>query len=493
MVAYMNIKLDEMQKLLRAFERDRALSKGVLDDIVRSTWLYALRLAATPVLVTRSEQRIDISRALEPFRVWLLDEMRRLSDDGWKFTDAAQSGVGTRFWAGKWHRETLISFYPTLAKHLRQTLSALYTEFPAIDEFVLGDALAHKQLGLALGGGGGTGFVHQSLFQLLEANDIRPAIMTGTSIGSLMGLLRAIQPKYDAAMTVLHMPSWLSILRSMTPCLGNTRHGLRGMFRVDFAQIIESVTPYLGWPEAPRFSQLKIPFACVSTGILRDSDVIQSIEAPPKGLFASLRRFTHTTFKNSFEASAQLAHALTSANAVREVVLGFDSLTRELSTTEGVPFSALVPGCITYDVPRNHYQSREILDEVFKRDGLYRLTDGGMVSNVPVRALQREIDTLRLGHSNVHIVGIDVFAPQMSDIFYPLQQIANSNADIDAHAAASFIRLKHLLSPVNLAPSLSQFKWLNSHFSQEFATELKVIQYVTKPLRPLSMLDLLSF
>ncbi len=489
----MNIKLEETKKMLRAFERDRALSKGVLDDIIRSTWLYALRLAATPVLMTRDKQRIDIERLLEPFRDWLLQEMFRLSDDGWKFTEAAHFGVGTRFWYGKWHRETLVDFYPTLARRLRETLSELYTAFPVIDEFVLSDALAHKQLGLALGGGGGTGFAHQSLFQLLEANDIRPAIMTGTSIGSLMGLICALQSRYDAAMTVLHLPSWLSILRSMAPCLGDTQYGLRAMLRVDFAQIIEDITPYLGWNEPPRFSQLKIPFACVSTGIRRDSDVIQSLETPKQGFFASIRRFTRSTIKSSFEASAQLAHALTTANAVQEVVLGFDDLTRELSTVDGVPFSALVPGCLTYDIHRNHYRSREILDEVFKRDGLYRLTDGGMVSNVPVRALQREIDTLRLGHSNVYVVGIDVFAPQMGDIFYPLQQIANNNADIDAHEAASFIRLKHLLSPVNLSPTLGQFKWLNQHFSQEFADELKVIQYVIKPLRPISMLDLLSY
>ena len=488
----MTSSLEEMQHLLRAFERDRALG-AALDDIVRSAWLYALRLAATPVLMTRTGLRIDISLHLEPFRQWLISQLRTLSDAGWAFTDTARSGVGMRFWQGKWHRSTLNLFYPILAKRLRQTLNGLYKAFPIVDEFVLDDALAHKKLGLALGGGGGTGYAHQALFQLLETNNIQPSIMTGTSIGALMGLLRALQTRYDAAMTVLHMPSWFGITRSMSPCLGETRHGLRSMIRFDFNQIIEPIIPLLGWAKTPAFSELNIPFACVSSGILRDPDIIHKIEAPQKGFFASLRRFTRTTIRTAMDSAAQLAHTLTAQNAVTEVVLGFDELTKNLLTTDGVPFSALVPGVLTYDAPKNHYRSREILDAVFKRDQLYRLTDGGVTSNVPVRALQREIDTLRLGHANVYILGIDVFAPQKGGLFYPLEQIANINADIDAHAASSFIRLKHLLSPMNLSPTLRQFKWLNTHFPDEFINELKVIKFVMQPLRPISMLDLLSY
>lgn len=481
---------ETMRTLLSAFERNRATSGEILDDIVRSTFLYALRLSATPRVRTRHGKTLDIFGELDAFRRDVFRYMTDTSDDGWAFTeDVAANGVGTRFWRGTWHRRTLLESYPAMARTLGLALDGLCQRHPDLDKHALDQALSRKSLALALGGGGGTGFVHQALFQLLETHHITPVIMTGTSMGALMGFFRAIQKDYDAALSVLHMPSWLTLVRHVAPCMGQTRHGLPSFCRFHFSRLLDAVMPHFGWTEIPHFSELRIPFASVTSGIQRDNKVVETIASGRSGLFSSLFQMTHLTWKAACGHAAQIAHALTAADSVRELTLGFDPLTADLVASDGIAFSALVPGVINYEIPSDHVQSRRIMDTVFERDRLYRCVDGGLTSNVPVRPLRREIDTLRLGHTNVHVVGLDVFAPQIKDgFFYPLEQMANTNADLDAHAADAFVRLEHLLSPMNLSPTMNQFRWLNQHFAQEFQTELDVIRYVTKPLRPLAAL-----
>lgn len=53
------------------------------------------------------------------------------------------------------------------------------------------------RLGLALGGGGARGFAHVGVLQVLEAEAIRPEVVVGTSVGSLIGAL--VADGHDAA------------------------------------------------------------------------------------------------------------------------------------------------------------------------------------------------------------------------------------------------------------------------------------------------------
>ncbi len=152
----------------------------------------------------------------------------------------------------------------------------------------------------------------------------------------------------------------------------------------------------------------------------------------------------------------------------------------------------LVPGVLNHELPENHYRSREIFTSIFEQNHLYRLADGGLTSNVPVRAAEAEINAGRIGHDNTFILGLDVFAPQKTDgLFYPLQQIANINVLEDAKHADSVVRLKYLLSPMNLFPSLSELRWLTSHFRTTFAQEMHIIHSATAKLPSLKQLELI--
>lgn len=64
-------------------------------------------------------------------------------------------------------------------------------DVPATAAPVATPALPPLRIGLALGGGAAKGFAHIGVIKMLEANGIKPVIVTGTSAGSVVGALYA--------------------------------------------------------------------------------------------------------------------------------------------------------------------------------------------------------------------------------------------------------------------------------------------------------------
>lgn len=491
-----DIRPETMQIIARAFLRHRALARDVFDENLRSTYEYALRLASLDLIQTRGDQIIDLTAALANFRTWLHDAMFALSVDAWHYPamDQLKSTAQLWAWTGQWSRQDIIQFYPKLARELRETLYRLYRQCPGLDEFSLQDWMMEKKLVLALGGGGGTGFIHLPLFQALDEAKIQPSLIMGTSMGSVLGYFRALQVNYDAAMSVLSIPSLWGLTRHSSPCIGDGRHGLKGMMRFNFAEMLLSVSQKFGYERLPSFSELKIPFGCISSGIVKREDIDEELDNQPRGLLASIWKTTTFTWRFAAQRLISVARRLDELQATRRIILGFDPLTKDLTAADGIAFSSLVPGVLSYEVPANHYNSREILDALFAQEKLYRLCDGGLSSNVPVEAAILAGKKLKLSAANRYVLGHDVFAPQKRDgFFYPLQQIANANAIRDAAFSDAFLRQKELLSPVTFSPSLKQMRWLGTEFNKSFTEELRVIRYALQPLRPLAALDLLSF
>ncbi len=59
------------------------------------------------------------------------------------------------------------------------------------------------KFGLALGGGGARGLAHIGILQALEENDLKPAYISGTSIGSVIGALYALQGNARDLLSIL--------------------------------------------------------------------------------------------------------------------------------------------------------------------------------------------------------------------------------------------------------------------------------------------------
>lgn len=474
----------------RAWLRDRALSAENPDAEVQSVFQYALRLSCIRELVRTDGERVWIEGQLEEYRRKLAALMRSAARHPWNFSGGeALNGVGVLAWLGLWKKRDIIAVYPEVRALLQATMALLKERFPQLCERDFEHTLAQKKLVLALGGGGGTGFAHLSLFQYLEECGLTPSFIAGTSIGALLGYLRAMQTRYDAARTILKLPGLWDIIKCVHPCFGPGVHGLMALCRVDISSLFDSIARSFGWTSAPALSELKIPFACVSSGILSNSGIARDIERQSRNPVHALFQLTKLTWARAMQHAAQIAEIMVTRNAVTPVVFGLDDLTKNMPGCDAIPFSMLVPGVINFELPEYHYKSREILNQIFKERGLYRLTDGGVASNVPARAACTAVRQHRVVHENVYILGMDVFAPQQTDgIFYPLQRIANENAIIDAGYTDAFVRLKYLLSPMNLAPSLAKLHWLNDKFKKTFAPEMKIIQYAMKPLMPLDEL-----
>jgi NTE family protein len=129
-------------------------------------------------------------------------------------------------------------------------------------------ALASGGVAIALGGGGARGIAHVHALQALDEMGLRPALISGTSIGALVGA------GYASGMSGADLAEWLrktlgnraevmSRLVRMKPSafFGSFKDGLRPG-RVDIEAVLGAFLPD-GLPE--RFEQLHIPLIAVAT------------------------------------------------------------------------------------------------------------------------------------------------------------------------------------------------------------------------------------
>ena len=135
---------------------------------------------------------------------------------------------------------------------------------------------SRRKIGYALGGGAARGLSHIGVLKGLEEHGIFPDIITGTSMGALIGVLYAGGIKIgDIEQFALRLDfKRLVLLADMTLPLS----GLIGGKRV--ISLLKSILGDL------TFSQLKYGFACVATDIktgeqviLREGSLIEAVRA----------------------------------------------------------------------------------------------------------------------------------------------------------------------------------------------------------------------
>ena len=147
---------------------------------------------------------------------------------------------------------------------------------------------SNKKIGYALGGGAARGLSHIGVLKVLEEHNIFPDIITGTSMGALIGAL------YAGGITISDIKQLalrldfkrLVLLADITLPLS----GLMGGKRV--ISLLKSILGDL------TFSQLKYDFACVATDIntgeqviLREGSLIEAVRASISlpGIFTPVR------------------------------------------------------------------------------------------------------------------------------------------------------------------------------------------------------------
>lgn len=404
------VRIRELKAFERRFIKLVVDHPGVLHSRHEGLFRYALALAQTNLFRTPEGHDVSLSEDVDGLRRWMIESLVPLLPED-----------------GEAEVTSLREMAPVLALRLERTRAQLLDRH--INDFGpehLDEELRQKRLVLVLGGGGGAGLVHLGSFSLFKELGVTPELIVGSSMGSVMGLLRALDRSYDPVATALSLPKSLNYNELFRPFTGFSRFGFPGAFHMNLLRVGRQITQeLLGQPVIP-FGDLPIKLEVVTCGIRRgyevdDEEYRQEDDTEPGSL--SPLDITRK-LKLFFKAVRQLSK---NPRFLTQVVFGRDQLTVDFPVIEAVGFSCAVPGLLHYDIFHDDPVTIEPLESIFERHNLLRLCDGGVINNVPSQVAWESVQSGSIGTRNVHIAAFDAFAPVTRGrnlIWIPIQQIA---------------------------------------------------------------------
>ena len=134
-----------------------------------------------------------------------------------------------------------------------------------------------KRVGLALGAGAARGLAHIGVLKALEAEGIVPAVITGTSMGAVVGSLYA-------ACRVAAQVERVALDYDMHTLVSLADLGLGRGALMDGDNVAQFLTEHL----PATFEELSLPFGCVSTDLVRSEPVVHREGALVPAVRASL-------------------------------------------------------------------------------------------------------------------------------------------------------------------------------------------------------------
>jgi NTE family protein len=169
---------------------------------------------------------------------------------------------------------------------LTNCLVFLFICFNAAQTFAQ-DVQKRPRVGLVLSGGGAHGIAHLGVIKVMEESGLRPDLITGVSMGSIVGGLYSLGYSIDSLEKIFENMNWKVVLSNKIPenkvIFLEKDHFSNSMLslplssrRVVFpsglinGQQAENMLSYFAWPAADinDFSKLPIPFLCVATDII---------------------------------------------------------------------------------------------------------------------------------------------------------------------------------------------------------------------------------
>jgi len=207
-----------------------------------------------------------------------------------------------------------MAFINESAKNFTDSLiSLLLKSLIAMSCFLLMGQFAAAQnsqkrpkIGLVLSGGGSHGIAHLGVLKVMEEAGLRPDIITGTSMGSIIGGFYAMGYSTDSLEKILKAMNWNLLLSNKIPQnkikFSEKRHfdnsvmSLPVIFKkvrlpsgLISGQQIENSLSFYAWPAANinNFSLLPIPFMCVSVDLVKFRKVDLATGYLPDALRAS--------------------------------------------------------------------------------------------------------------------------------------------------------------------------------------------------------------
>lgn len=148
--------------------------------------------------------------------------------------------------------------------------------------------MSRPKIGLALGSGAARGWSHIGVLQALEEMDLRPDIVTGASVGAVVGAAYAAGKLEEFAAWVRKLDR-IGVIRLLDAKLGG------GGF-VQGKALLGAIEKIVG---NPRIEDLEVPFGCVATELgtgreiwLREGRLLDAVRASIAlpGIFAPVRQ-----------------------------------------------------------------------------------------------------------------------------------------------------------------------------------------------------------
>lgn len=340
---------------------------------------------------------------------------------------------------------------PKLIESTKATRSSLI-EHMNINRAALEAEVTERKLVMALGGGGGAGYAYAGVLDFIERIGLTPSLLVGTSIGSLICMFRARSERFDmAAMVNLGKQlNWSRVFRVLET---KSRYGIPAALRL---YLRATVGPSLETEDGRqmRFTDTKIPLHIVVAGVTMDAlkhDILYYEHLLDSESQGGLR----LGVKSVFKILSVVKEFLTAPEALREIVMGRDSGTEEIDIVDAAGFSSSVPGVMHYDVLRDDPRTHRLLDNLYAKHGITRLSEGGLVSNVPARIAWESLASGQLGTRSGIVVAVDCFAPNpLTPVFLALQTLVHAaNVRQDKKYADLYLALPKSISPMNVVPS----------------------------------------
>jgi hypothetical protein len=210
-----------------------------------------------------------------------------------------------------------------------------------------------------------------------------------------------------------------------------------------------------------RLDQLEVPYEAVVAGVRRRSyDRLPArfrqprwaAEPTAEAAVARPRRLARARMGAAIAGRMWQVAAFFDPRIVKPVMLGADDGTNALRAFDAAGFSSAIPGVLHYDLP----EPDPGLDELFEREELAALIDGGVVANVPNALAWRGVQRGKIGTRNAFLLAFDCFHPQWDPRHLWLQPITQAVAlqrARDVPYADWIIRFEPTLSPVTLVPA----------------------------------------
>ncbi len=368
-----------------------------------------------------------------------------------------------------------------LAKKERRDLLSL---FPLLSAEALDDATRRRPLALTLSGGGGTAFVFVGAFNSLEESGIVPSVISGASMGAILGAYRARTKhfSFEGVESLVEKTSWGKIAQAYS---GPSRFGVPATFRLYLRDVVGHEFEHDG--SFMRLKDLAIPLIVCVAGLSSQAKLPdEELQVYAHALDQNARP------KNKLKDKSIISLILDFAQKpLKAIYLGKDELTADFDVLDAIGFSAAIPGIFHYDIMRNDPRMIALVNNLFAKEGVFRLIDGGFVDNLPVIEAQKVVAEGRCEGYDPFSLSLDSFSPGFNRhmLFYPLMRFAMENSKEGHEAADLSIYFKEVLSPLNLVPTKETFQYAIEHGRREFEPHLPFIRKMVGPIPEPSWLN----